>query len=100
MSDGSWDLIASAFQGAVQTHGTDKCAGRPCVIHNPSDHPLKNAPIHFRPDRMYHAERICAHMVPHPDPDSVAYFAERLPGLLLLAAHECCTSRCCERTKE
>lgn len=92
-----WDLIGSTYQGLVQTHGPAKCAGQPCVIHNPSDHPLKDAPIYFRVDRLYHAERACPHLIMHPDPDSVAHLMTRDPSFVVLFAHECCKERCCEK---
>lgn len=45
----------------------------PCPFHAPSDHPLKDAPIHIRADKGMLVERICQHGVGHDDPDSVAY---------------------------
>ena len=32
----------------LRTHGPDECSGPFCVIHNPSDHPLRDAPMHWR----------------------------------------------------
>jgi len=54
-------------------HDEENCVP-PCPFHSPSDHPLKNAPIHIRGDKMMLVERICEHGVGHDDPDSVSYF--------------------------
>lgn len=53
-------------------HDPADCEGRPCCIHNPSDHHMKDWPQHWRPDR-YLMERTCEHGIGHPDPDHVAY---------------------------
>lgn len=45
----------------------------PCPFHAPSDHPLKDAPMHIRSDKYMLVERICEHGIGHDDPDSVAY---------------------------
>jgi len=55
-------------------HHKDLCKGKHCPFHNPSNHPLKDAPIHIRYDKGALVERICEHGVGHDDPDSVAYF--------------------------
>jgi len=52
----------------VRIHQPSACAGRPCCIHDPSDHPLRDAPLHWRSDLRL-MERVCAHRVGHPDPD-------------------------------
>lgn len=51
-------------------HNEDVCEGENCPIHNPSDHPLKDAPTHWRDD-MRIMERICEHGIGHPDPDGL-----------------------------
>lgn len=56
----------------VRVHPAGTCAGQNCSIHNPSNHPLKDAPLNWRDDRKM-MERICQHGVGHPDPDDVAY---------------------------
>lgn len=56
-------------------HKPEDCAGRPCVIHNPSDHHMRKWPLHWRDDRMIF-ERLCPHGIGHPDPDSL--YHERL----------------------
>lgn len=49
-------------------HDERRCAGRPCTIHNPSQHSMSGFPQHFRQDRGL-MERTCPHGVGHPDPD-------------------------------
>ena len=52
----------------LRTHGPDECSGPFCVIHNPSDHPLADAPMRWRSDK-HVMERICPHGIGHDDPD-------------------------------
>jgi hypothetical protein len=47
------------------------------VVHNPSDHHLRDWPMHLRETTL--VERMCQHGVGHPDPDSAAYM-DRLYG--------------------
>lgn len=58
----------------LTTHGENQCGGEFCCLHNPSDHPLREAPLNWRADRIpAFMERICEHGVGHPDPDSLAW---------------------------
>ena len=78
--------------GVLITHSADKCAGRPCCLHNPSDHHMKDWPTVWRDDR-YLMERVCPeHGVGHPDPDHMAYVRTQ-PHLPSDGAHGCCG--CC-----
>lgn len=43
-----------------------------CVVHNPSDHKMRDWPLHWRGDRGL-MERLCPHGVGHPDPDDIAF---------------------------
>ena len=54
----------------ISCHDYHDCKGSPCPIHNPSDHPMKDFPTHWRDDRQI-MERICPHGVGHPDPDDL-----------------------------
>ena len=81
-------------QFVLRTHRADACTGRNCVIHNPSDHPLKDAPLNWRGDRGL-MERICDHGVGHPDPDDIAYKVSI--GRMGEGVHGCCQNRCCSR---
>lgn len=56
----------------LRTHGEDACVGEFCCVHNPSDHPLNQAPLNWRSDRGI-MERICEHGIGHVDPDDLAY---------------------------
>jgi hypothetical protein len=60
----------------VNVHDPSKCAGEFCVMHNPSDHHMRDWPTNWRGDRGL-MERMCPHGVGHPDPDALA-FHERL----------------------
>lgn len=76
----------------IRFHDKFLCAGEICCIHNPSDHPLKDAPMHWRSDR-FMMERICPHGVGHPDPDGMAY--ARSQGSADSGIHGCCAEGCC-----
>lgn len=80
----------------LQVHSATRCAGDVCVVHNPSDHPMRPFPLHWRDDRAMF-ERICPHGVGHPDPDQVAYWEAILHGddAWAMGVHGCCASRCC-----
>jgi hypothetical protein len=58
----------------IATHSRDICKIRPCFIHEPSGHRMRDWPVLFRFDKMALVERLCEHGVGHPDPDSVHYF--------------------------
>ncbi len=57
----------------VNVHPMDNCAGRECVIHNPSDHHMRHMRLHWRDDRGIF-ERICEHGTGHPDPDQFKFW--------------------------
>jgi hypothetical protein len=56
----------------VNVHDPSKCAGEYCVIHNPSDHSMRDFPLNWRGDNGL-MERICPHGIGHPDPDALAF---------------------------
>lgn len=56
----------------LKVHNRLLCQGDYCCVHNPSNHPLKNAPLNWRADRGM-MERICSHGVGHPDPDDMLF---------------------------
>lgn len=68
-----------------RTHPSNACAGEHCVIHNPSDHPMREFNLHWRQrNRPFDVglpimERLCPHGVGHPDPDHIAA-VEKLHG--------------------
>lgn len=73
----------------VNVHPERLCEGRPCCIHHPSDHALKDAPLNWRGDRRI-MERICEHGVGHPDPDDGAYRASQGDEDMTHACDGCC----------
>jgi hypothetical protein len=99
LADGSMDAIGLADGSTMQTHGPGRCLGPHCCIHNPSDHPLRNAPLHWLASARLMLRR-CEHEALHPDPDSLSY--NTFMALLGVADavpydgwHPCCPDRCC-----
>ena len=80
------------FWGQFSTvHDPSKCEGqRACPVHNPSDHIMRDWPLHWRADRGI-AERICAHGIGHPDPSQFQFWDESGDGWQ--GVHGCCG--CC-----
>lgn len=74
----------------VNVHVRAACAGRACVVHNPSNHHMVSWPLNWRADTGQ-MERICTHGTGHPDPDDLAY--QRTQGRDWMAIHGCCG--CC-----
>ncbi len=77
----------------VRTHPRSKCEGRglPCVVHNPSEHRMRDWPLNWRGDTGV-MERLCPdHGVGHPDPDAMEY--EKRQGNEWMGVHGCCG--CC-----
>lgn len=74
-------------------HPAAVCEGRPCVMHNPTDHHMREWRMRFRNDTGV-CERICAHGIGHPDPDSLAYFRDER-GLKMMGVHGC--DGCCRK---
>lgn len=86
-------LAGTRTNTTVHTHSTQACDNRPCPLHNPSDHPLADAPMVFRADKHFLVERTCRHGIGHPDPDSVAYFERNnLDGFGIHGCDGCCTT--------
>lgn len=84
----------------LRTHPESACAGGHCCIHNPSDHPLRDAPLVWW-SQLNFMDRVCAHDGKHPDPDALAFkAASQTPQwlLLLLESHDC--DGCCRRPTE
>lgn len=54
-------------------HPEEGCRGRKCAIHNPSEHPLKDAPMDWYGGEIRHLVRVCEHGFHHPDPDDIAF---------------------------
>ena len=82
---GDYDVIGLEFynsgeSGVLQVHGDDKCSNqdRPCCIHRPSDHPLRNSPMVWD-GLKYVMYRKCSHDIFHPDPDHLSYVEAHEP---------------------
>lgn len=66
----------------LMVHSQEACKGDNCVIHNPSDHSMRDFQTYWRQDRGI-MERICTHGIGHPDPDDLTvrtYKHERVHG--------------------
>lgn len=57
-----------------RVHPMTLCDGRPCCLHDPSEHSMRDWPMLLRETGL--VERICTHGVGHPDPDSAAWANE------------------------
>jgi hypothetical protein len=88
MTDHDGVQIGAGVLTAV--HSEKLCTGRNCVLHNPSDHLMKNWPLNWRADKKQ-MERLCPHNAGHPDPDDVAWHVSQ--GRDHLAIHGC--DGCC-----
>lgn len=89
------DAIFLADGTLLQTHSTWLCAGNTCCIHNPSDHPLRDAPLLWI-DQFRSMDRVCSHGFTHPDPDDFSFKVHTGVSHLLLSvigAHDC--DHCC-----
>lgn len=92
---GAWnpetdEYITGTGQILGRLHPRSACEGRPCVVHDPSEHHLRHLPTHFRDDKGQ-MERICEHGVGHPDPDDLAWHASE--GREHMGVHGC--DLCC-----
>lgn len=66
------EIAVGISRGLRLHHSADRCEGEHCCIHNPSDHPLRDEPLHWRSDRRL-MERVCQHGCGHSDPDDLAH---------------------------
>lgn len=90
---GNYVTGTGQFLGNV--HPESACEGRACVIHNPSDHPMKDWPTNWRHGGAFdikppHMERMCEHGVGHPDPDDAAYQAGLGQDITVHGCDGCC----------
>lgn len=85
-----------------KVHKQTDCVPEFCSVHNPSDHPMKGAPVILRAGSPFSskphgfAERFCPHGIGHSDPDSVAFYARQ--GSHGHGIHGC--DGCCNGTYE
>lgn len=85
-------VTASALLAGWATHLPTTCAGRVCVLHNPTEHHMRFWPIHYR-GQLNVFERTCPCGVNHPDPDQTPFWKQ--VALEAYAAHGCCPKGCC-----
>lgn len=82
-------------------HRREDCEG-PCVIHNPSDHHMRNWTLLWRNDRALF-ERLCpTHGTGHPDPDHLAgqrYRGRHSDDVVVDSVHGCCGC-CVDHTRQ
>lgn len=87
-----WGMVIDS--GPQHVHPETACAGESCAIHNPSHH-MGDWPIVIRFDYGWPCvERTCPHGVGHPDPDSLAWYANET-GKTWPDGHGC--DGCCAR---
>ena len=91
--DGIYDeeegtYITGSGQKLERVHTREDCRNEFCVIHNPSDHNMRDLPTLWREDRGF-MERVCSHGVGHPDPDDAK--APPIHG-----CDGCCVGKCLE----
>jgi hypothetical protein len=95
------ELFVDGAGTHVEIHERNaECEEHGCCIHNPSDHPLRDAPLVWRSAGPFdvkpsHMERICEHGVGHPDPDALAHLRrigrdEMAEGLAIHGCDGCC----------
>lgn len=84
-------LDGAATYRLSNVHSHRQCVGQVCMIHHPTDHHMRDWPLHWRSDRNIW-ERICPdHGTGHPDPDQIPYWEELEQPWQ--AVHGCCG--CC-----
>ena len=85
------ELTADRSDSAILTnvYPPTMCAGQYCVIHNPSNHRMRDWPLHWRNDRGI-MERLCIHGIGHPDPDDVAYHMRNGDDISVHGCDGCC----------
>jgi hypothetical protein len=86
--------VLHTIDGVVRTHSIDKCHGRVCAVHNPTDHHMRDWPMLWRSDRAL-LERVCCHGIGHPDPDHLTYLRDMygVDHAQCESIHGCCG--CC-----
>lgn len=91
----STEELFGAHQGAAvlkNIHNAVLCEGRACVIHNPSNHHMREWLITWRGDKGVF-ERHCPHGIGHPDPDDAEYLiATGRESWTVHGCDSCCVS--------
>jgi hypothetical protein len=63
---------ANLGETVMQFHPRRICSPGPCVLHNPSEHHMREWRTNYRADRGL-MERVCPHGIGHPDPDDLTW---------------------------
>lgn len=97
----SHEIYITGTGQKVYVHTKEQCIGRHCVIHNPSNHHMRDWPTHWRED-LGMMERICECDVGHPDPDDLEFRIEQakaagIKNTSFIGVHGCCG--CCNPQK-
>lgn len=79
--------LAAGKTKLTNLHHLSECAPNHCVIHNPSDHHMRDWPLIWRGDKGL-MERQCECGTGHPDPDDLAWHKSQ--GRAYMAVHGCC----------
>lgn len=79
-------------QTLLNVHAEGTCLSYYCVLHNPSNHHMRNMPLIWRGD-VKKFERTCVHGAGHPDPDDLGYRIAK--GIANPGQHGCCHETCC-----
>lgn len=99
--DDTW-IINAVGDRLSRVHGPGTCNGQTCIIHNPSDHHMREWSLNWRQYdglvniKESHFERICPCGIGHPDPDDLEFHLEQ--GRDYMAIHGCCG--CCHSEDE
>lgn len=68
------DIVLNDGTILARVHGPEECQPENCCIHNPSDHPLRDAPLAWLELLGGGVMgRRCEHGLWHPDPDALAF---------------------------
>lgn len=68
----AFDEYTTGTGQVVKVHAENDDCKNGCVIHNPTNHSMRDFPTHWRDDRGI-MERLCPHGVGHPDPDGMEF---------------------------
>lgn len=92
--------LENSDEELIYVHSQLLCDGRPCPLHNRTDHHMRKFPQHWRDERQF-MERICTHGIGHPDPDQWDFLVRQMgkKGAKAEFIHGCCHEGCCIKEK-
>lgn len=68
------DCLEYANAHLRNVHDPSVCTGRVCVLHSPTDHPMRDWEVSWRYDRGIFERHCPEHGTGHPDPDQMPYW--------------------------